>query len=101
VAQFPTLTFKSSHVRRTGKGYIADGDLTIKGLTRAVSVPFKAFGPIKDPWGGTRIGIVSSPITIGRSDFGMTYDLGPISDEVTIRLSAEATLSSPLSAKPG
>ncbi len=92
VAKFPELTFKSTHIANRGRGYVADGDLTIKGVTRSVSIPFTAFGPVKDPFGGTRVGIVSQPILVHRHEFGMNADMGPVSDDVTVRLSLEATL---------
>jgi polyisoprenoid-binding protein YceI len=91
--KFPELTFKSTHIRKRGSGYIAEGDLTIKGVTKSVSIPFKQYGPVKDPWGGTRIGVVAEPIVIHRSNFGMTFDADSISDDVTVRLSLEATLN--------
>jgi polyisoprenoid-binding protein YceI len=90
-AKYPSLTFKSTRIRRKGAGYIADGDLTIKGVSKPVSITFKAYGPIKDPWGGTRIGVVAEPLVIRRSDFGITFDADSISDDVLVRLSLEAT----------
>lgn len=95
VQKFPLLTFKSTQVHKHGKGYVVVGDLTLKGVTKSVSIPFKQYGPMKDPWGGTRIGLVADPITIHRSDFGITYDADSISDDVAIRLSVEATLDKP------
>jgi polyisoprenoid-binding protein YceI len=93
VEKFPTLTFKSTKITKRGKGFLAEGELTIKGVAKPVSIPFQAYGPIKDPWGATRIGIVAQPIVIHRQEFGMTFDLGPVSDDVTVRLSLEATLN--------
>jgi polyisoprenoid-binding protein YceI len=73
--KFPTLTFKSTGVSKKGDGeYLVDGDLTIHGVTR--KVVFDVEGPstpIKDPWGGTRIGL-SATTHIKRKDFGLTYN---------------------------
>jgi polyisoprenoid-binding protein YceI len=92
VAKYPEITFASTSIRKQGHGYAAAGDLTIHGVTRPVTIRFKAYGPIKDPWGKTRIGVVAEPLTIHRSDFAMTTDADTVSDDVTIRLSLEATL---------
>jgi hypothetical protein len=59
--------------------------------TKPVTIAFKQYGPIRDPWGSTRIGIVAEPVTIHRSDFGMTYDADTVSDDVIVRISMEAT----------
>jgi len=93
VAKYPEVTFVSKSIRKRGSSYIASGDLMIHGVTKLVSIKFKVYGPIKDPWGKTRIGMVSEPLKIHRSDFAMTHDLGSISDDVIIRLSLEATLN--------
>ena len=58
VEKFPTLSFKSTHITRTGNGELADaGDLTIRGVAR--NVVFTVEGPTapaKDPWSNTRLG---------------------------------------------
>ena len=93
--RFPTMMFKSKHVEKKGKGYVLHGDLTIKGVTKPVSLPFTMTGAVKDPWGGTRFGIEAST-KIDRRDFGITWGnalpLGGIdvANEVTINLHAEA-----------
>ena len=62
VADFPKATFKSTSVKTTGKNAdgkaTADvtGDLTIKGVTRPVTVPFTFGGAAVDPFGNSRIG---------------------------------------------
>jgi polyisoprenoid-binding protein YceI len=75
VAQFPTLTFKSTSIKRTGADELAvTGDLTIHGVTKPVV--FNAEGPTapgKDPWGNTRIAI-SAATKINRKDFGLTWN---------------------------
>src|SRR4029077_11354542 len=57
VEKFPTLTFKSTGIKRVGDGELSiEGDLTIRGVTRKVF--FSVEGPTppaKDPWGGTRV----------------------------------------------
>jgi len=92
VVKYPEITFVSTSMKKHGSSFTAVGNLTIKGVTRPVTIRFMPHGPIKDPWGNTRIGMIAEPLVIHRSDFGMTYDADTVSDDVTIRLSLEATL---------
>jgi polyisoprenoid-binding protein YceI len=75
VEQFPTLSFRSKQVKRTGDDELAvTGDLTVHGVTRQVT--FQVEGPTaagKDPWGNTRIGL-SATTKINRKDFGLTWN---------------------------
>ncbi len=95
--KFPQLTFKSTKVAKATKGYVVTGDLTIKGKTKSVSIPFQHYGPVEIPqMGAVVVGVVSEPITIKRSDFGigstdrLPNGTMPLSDEVVLRLSFEA-----------
>ncbi|RYG47954.1 polyisoprenoid-binding protein [bacterium] len=103
VAKFPEITFKSTKISKKGKGFVAEGDFTMKGVTKKVSIPFRVFGPITDPWKNTRIGIVSDPIQLNRQDYGIAYNdklpdgTPAVGNEVTIKLSLEATLDKPKS----
>jgi polyisoprenoid-binding protein YceI len=75
VAQYPTMTFKSTKVSPNGDGeWKVTGDLTIHGITKEVVL--NAEGPTpegKDPFGNTRIG-ASATTKIKRSDFGLTWN---------------------------
>ena len=95
VTKYPEMTFKSTSIRAKGNSYIAEGNLTLRGFSKPVTISFKQYGPIKDPWGGTRVGIVAEPLTIHRSDFGMTYDADSVSNDVVVRISLEATQDKP------
>jgi polyisoprenoid-binding protein YceI len=93
VEKHPSLTFVSGAVRQAGAGKLEiDGDLTIRGTTRPVTL--KVEGPTPehtDPWGNRRIG-ASATTKIRRSDFGMTWnnviEAGGVlvGDEITIQL---------------
>jgi polyisoprenoid-binding protein YceI len=72
VAKFPEMTFQSTRIERKGKSYLLHGDLTIKGVTKPVTLPFTMTGAIKDGRGNTRIGI-SAQTKIDRRDFGITW----------------------------
>ena len=95
VEKFPEMTFKSTKVERKGKSYVLYGDLTIKGVTKPVTLPFTLMGAIKDPRGNTRIG-VSAQTNIDRRDFGITWGHElptggfDVAHEVTINLQFEA-----------
>jgi polyisoprenoid-binding protein YceI len=102
VAQYPTITFKSTKVEQAGPDKLKiTGDLTIHGVTKQVvldaTVP-KA--PIKDPWGLQRTA-VSATTKINRQDFGVkwnkTLDGGGVvvSDEVNINLDVEMIVPPP------
>ena len=72
VEKYPEMTFKSTSVSRKGKGYILTGNLTLKGVTKQVSLPFTITGAIKDARGNTRMGIAAQT-TIDRRDYGITW----------------------------
>jgi polyisoprenoid-binding protein YceI len=96
VEKFPTLSFKSTRIRRAGDDELnVTGELTIHGVTREVT--FDVEGPTaaaKDPWGNTRIGL-SATTKINRKDFGLTWNAALetggilVGDEVTITLDVQ------------
>jgi len=90
----PEIVFTSKKIEKKGDAYIAHGDLSIRGVTKEVSLPFEVKGPIKDPWGNNRIG-VNGEMTINRHDYGVswnkTLDAGGVvvGDEVKIVIKSE------------
>lgn len=96
VEKFPTLTFKSTRVNMKGDGeYSVEGDLTIHGVARKVTLAVEGpTPPTKDPWGNTRIGI-SATTKINRKDFGLTWNAALetggllVGEEVAISLEVE------------
>lgn len=96
VENFPTLSFKSREVSRTGDIELAVwGELTLHGVTR--SVVFDVEGPsapVKDPWGNTRIGL-SATTQINRKDYGLNWNTALeaggilLGDDVSITLDVE------------
>jgi polyisoprenoid-binding protein YceI len=75
VAQFPTMTFKSTQIQKKGADdFAVSGDLTIHGVTRNVVLEVEGLSePTKDPYGNTRIGL-SATTRINRKDFGLTWN---------------------------
>ena len=86
--QFPTLTFKSTKVEGSGYMLKVSGDLTIRGVTKPLTVDFKKGGEGKGVFGEMRGG-GETHFMIRRSDFGMNFEQGEVGDEVNIILSLE------------
>lgn len=100
VENHPTMTFRSTGVREGGDGLLLDGELTIRGVTRPVTLNLEVNGFGPDAFGGTRNGF-SATGEINRSDFGVSYN-GPIpgggtvlSEKVTINMDIEGVLQKP------
>jgi polyisoprenoid-binding protein YceI len=98
VETYPTLTYRSTGVRRDGDDFVVDGELTLKGVTRPVPLRLElgGFGP--DAYGGTRAGF-SATAEINRRDFNVNFNAAletggaVVSDKVTIHLEIEAVLN--------
>ena len=74
VGTHTTLTFTSSRVVKTGDDtYDVVGGLTIRGVTKEITLPVTYLGTAKDPWGGIRAGFEALG-KINRKDFGMTWN---------------------------
>ena len=72
--KFPTLTFKSTSVKKAGKDKLAvTGDLTMHGVTRPVTLDVQLTQEIKSPFGDVRRGATASG-KINRKDFGLNWN---------------------------
>ncbi|MGP4022758.1 YceI family protein [Actinomadura sp. 3N407] len=95
VEKYPTMTFTTTGVRAEGDEYYLDGDLTIKDVTRPLSLRVEFNGVGEDPWGGTRAGF-SAETTINRKDWGIEFNVplkgekALLSDKVDIQLEVQA-----------
>jgi polyisoprenoid-binding protein YceI len=101
VANHPTVTFRSTRVEAP-RGLAGDlrvtGDLTIRGVTRPVTLEVEALPPAleKDPWGNARRG-VSARARISRKQWGLQWNLAieaggvAVADEVALEIEAEIT----------
>jgi polyisoprenoid-binding protein YceI len=99
VAEYPTMTFKSSGVRVLGPSeFEVAGRLTIRGTSQDVRFPVTYLGGASDPWGHQRIGF-EAKFTINRHDFGLNWNAALetggflVGDNVTIELSIQAIAS--------
>jgi polyisoprenoid-binding protein YceI len=92
-----TMTYRSTGVRVDRDGYVLDGELTLKGVTKPISLRLElgGFGP--DPYGRTRAGFTATG-ELKRSDFGIDFNAVletggvVVSDKVAIQLEIEAVL---------
>lgn len=74
VDSFAKLSFKSTSVQKVNEGeYKISGDLTIKDVTKNITLDAEYSGLMKDPWGNTKIGL-SLNGKINRKDFGLTWN---------------------------
>jgi polyisoprenoid-binding protein YceI len=96
VENYPNLTFTSKKFEQTGEGeYKVTGDLTIRGTTKEVVLDVEGPGAeIKDPWGGSRIGVTATT-KINRKEWGLHWNVALeaggflVSDEIRIAIEAE------------
>ncbi len=92
------MTFRSTGVRADGSDFILDGELTLKNITKPISLNLElgGFGP--DAYGGYRSGFTASG-EIKRSDFGVNFNAAletggvVVSDKVQIHLEIETILN--------
>src|SRR4030081_1609684 len=94
VDKYPTITFKSTQIVPAGTDrYKLTGDLTIKGVTKPVTLNVIKDGEVNDPAMGHRIGYAAEG-QINRKDFGMSFDAmldGKfiVSNEIKINIEGE------------
>ena len=99
VERFPAITFRSRRVegarRAAGTAFRVVGDLTIRDVTREVTLDATYEGQGKDPWGGERVSF-SATTKIDRRDFGLTWNAALetggvlVSNDVRITLEVQA-----------
>lgn len=73
VESFPQITFRGTDFAIKGDVAEVTGDLTIRGTTKSVTIPFEFQGAATDPFGNKRIGF-EGETTISRADFGLTWN---------------------------
>jgi polyisoprenoid-binding protein YceI len=96
MAEYPQITFTSTSVSQTGGDtFEVTGDLTIKGVTNTITVPFDFEGAAKDPFGNERVGFEGA-VTINRKDYGITWNAALetggvlVSEKVTLEFEISA-----------
>ena len=91
---FPQIRFVSKRVEHAGDGLVVTGDLTMRGITREVRIPFELAGPVSTGNGQKRLG-VEGALRINRFDYGLNWNnvvenIGVVADTVRIELQIEA-----------
>ena len=93
---YPTLHFASTHVTPAGRDrFDVTGDLTIRGVSKRITVPVSLLGKATDPWGNEKLG-VETEFTINRKEFGLTWNAALetggflVGDDVKVTLSVQA-----------
>ncbi|GAA1022324.1 MULTISPECIES: YceI family protein [Amycolatopsis] len=94
--EFPTISFTSTGITQTGEDtFDVTGDLTIKDVTKSVTVPFEFGGSAKDPFGNDRVGFEGST-SINRSDYNVKFNAALetggvlVSDKITLEFEISA-----------
>jgi len=93
VAEYPNITFKSTSISKTGDDtYDVNGDLTIRGVTKPVTLKVSDLSKPIDVkmMGGWRQG-ASATLTINRQDFGVSADPGMVGNDIRILIDIEMT----------
>ncbi|MDB5478235.1 MAG: polyisoprenoid-binding protein [Alphaproteobacteria bacterium] len=99
--RFPTITFKSTRVQRTGPATgDVTGDLTLHGMTRPVTLQVKFNRQGMNRYARANSLGFSATGKINRSDFGIRTLLPDVGDEVTLQIEAEANDASAQSVQP-
>jgi polyisoprenoid-binding protein YceI len=102
---YPTMTFRSTSIRHGEDGFDVDGELTLHGVTRPVTLALDVNGLTRDPYGGTRAGF-SATTGLDRGDFGISTNIPMdgggvvIGDRIQVFLEIEAVLNPPRPANP-
>jgi polyisoprenoid-binding protein YceI len=94
--EYPQITFTSTGIQQTGPTSVElTGDLTVRGVTNAVTIPFEFEGAATDPFGNLRVGFEGS-VVINRKDYGVTWNVALetggvlVSDKVTLEFEISA-----------
>jgi polyisoprenoid-binding protein YceI len=96
---YPEITFTSTAVEQTAnEEYRVTGDLTIKGVTKSVTVDFEYDGTAVDPYGNTRVGL-EGKTTVNRKDWGVSWNAALeaggvlVGEKVTLEFEVSAILA--------
>ncbi|MGA8296660.1 MAG: YceI family protein [Acidimicrobiales bacterium] len=97
VEHYPTMSFTSTKIEPAGDQWKVTGDLTIRGVTKPITLDLEFNGGFKDDYFGARLGF-SASAEINRQDFGVSFNKAldgggvVVGDKVRIEIEAEATL---------
>jgi polyisoprenoid-binding protein YceI len=93
--QYPTATFTSTGVRTEGNRYALDGEFTLKGVTKPITLDLE-FNGVNPGMGHGEVAGFDATVVLNRKDFGIDIDMpletggAVVGDKVTITLEIEA-----------
>jgi polyisoprenoid-binding protein YceI len=99
VQNHPQLTFASTSVKQSGGDVTIVGDLTMRGVTRSVTLKGEYTAPSKDPWGNPRAALAVNGV-VNRKDWGLNWNMAleaggvVVGEDVKLRIEVEATAAS-------
>lgn len=103
--KFPEITFKSKSIKKADKDtYNVAGTLTMRGVSKEVTLPVTFLGTVKDPWGNEKAGFETN-LTLNRKDYGINWNAAldnggvVLSDEVKIAINLETQKKKEAAAK--
>ena len=104
VEKYPVIRFHSTRVRaQGGDRYQVEGELSLRGVTKTLTLDVRYLGVARDPWGGERAGF-STELVLDRKEFGMVWNAALdnggfiLGDEVTLTIDLETILKAESSA---
>jgi len=95
VEKFPEIRFRSTRIQGDRQNFKLTGDLTIRDVTKPITLDVAFEGQTKDPWGGERVGF-SATGKIDRREFGLTWNQAleaggvVVGNDIKISLEVEA-----------
>jgi polyisoprenoid-binding protein YceI len=96
----PELTFASTSIKQQGSDVTITGDLTMRGVTRSVTLRGEYTAPSKDPWGNPRAALAVTGV-VNRKDWGLNWNMAleaggvVVGEDVKLRIEVEATAAQP------
>lgn len=104
--KYPEITFKSKSIKKAGgkDTYDVAGTLTMRGVSKEVTLPVTYLGAVKDPWGNQKAGFATE-VTLNRKDYGINWNAAldnggfVLSDEVKVSINLETQQKKEAAAK--
>ncbi len=105
VEKYPEIVFTLKSIAPDGDSFKVTGDLTIKDVTKEITLDYEHSGSVVDPYGNTKVGGTLTG-TINRSDWGLTWNVALggggflVSEKVKLEIDGELGLDKPAEAEP-
>jgi len=105
VEKYPEIIFKLKSIKPQGDNFKVTGDLTIRGVTKEITLDYEHSGSVVDPFGNTKVGGTLTG-TINRSDWGLVWNvpLGAggwlVGEKVKLEIDGELGLDKPAETEP-